>query len=117
LCGNTHPYQGITLPSKHINARAHDAIKRKYPHLVDIPAHIDNPTTYCMLHRAWPYDSNQRLCVPPEPMQDYYYALFPYAIRHFFHRAFSGDPHQRPTPAEWVSVLDWWLETISNNAE
>jgi DNA-binding helix-hairpin-helix protein with protein kinase domain len=75
-----------------------------------IPGNID-ATTYCTTHRIWPYDPNQQVSVPPPGMQEYYVQL-PNDVRDLLHRAFTSEPAQRPTPAEWVWVLDAWLAQV-----
>jgi alpha-tubulin suppressor-like RCC1 family protein len=104
LCGNLHPYQGITLPSATLTPAQYRATKLQYPHLQPIPDGVD-ATTYCYERGIWPYDATQQLCVPPVEMQAYYLQL-PVEVRGLFGRAFTGAPAQRPTPLEWVQVLD-----------
>jgi alpha-tubulin suppressor-like RCC1 family protein len=110
VCGNLHPYQGITLPSAMLAPAQYHATKQQYPHLQPIPDGVD-ATTYCYERGIWPYDATQQLCVPPVEMQAYYLQL-PAAVRGLFGRAFTGAPAQRPTPLEWVQVLDAWLEDV-----
>jgi hypothetical protein len=111
VCGNYHPYQGITLPSPQLNPALYETIRQRYPQLTQlIPGNID-ATTYCTTHRIWPYDTDQQVSVPPPGMQEYY-AQLPADVRALFHRAFTGEPAQRPTPAEWVQVLDAWLAQV-----
>ncbi len=68
-------------------------------------------TAYYAKRRIWPYDSRQMQCAPPTGMQEYY-AELPADVRVLFLRAFAGEPTQRPTPAEWVRVLDAWLAQV-----
>jgi hypothetical protein len=110
LCGNLHPYQGITLPSATLTPAQHRATKQQYPHLQPIPDGVD-ATTYCYERGVWPYDVAQQICEPPVEMQEYYLQL-PAAVRGLFGRAFTGAPAQRPTPLEWVHVLDAWLGEV-----
>jgi alpha-tubulin suppressor-like RCC1 family protein len=110
LCGNLHPYQGITLPSATLTPAQHRATKQQYPHLQPIPDGVD-ATTYCYERGIWPYDATQQLCVPPVEIQAYYLQL-PVEVRGLFGRAFTGAPAQRPTPLEWVQVLDAWLGEV-----
>jgi DNA-binding helix-hairpin-helix protein with protein kinase domain len=113
LCGNVHPYQGITLPSKKISPTQYDDTKQRYPHLKPIPDMVD-ATQYCYEQGIWPYDPKQHICVPPLVMQEYYPTL-PAPVRALFGRAFIGAPAQRPTPAEWVPVLDALLAELDMN--
>jgi alpha-tubulin suppressor-like RCC1 family protein len=110
LCGNLHPYQGITLPSAMLAPAQYHATKQQYPHLQSIPDGVD-ATTYCYERGIWPYDVAQQLCVPPVEMQEYY-SQVPAVVRGLFGRAFTGAPAQRPTPVEWVQVLDAWLGEV-----
>jgi DNA-binding helix-hairpin-helix protein with protein kinase domain len=91
VCGNYHPYQGVPL--------------------TPLPSDTYDVATYHAKRRIWPYDPQQTQSAPPPGMQEYY-AELPAEVRAFFLRAFAGDPAQRPTPAEWVRVLDAWLGEV-----
>lgn len=111
LSDNIHPYQGITLPSPQMNPARYEATQKQYPQLTQlIPGGID-ATTYCFMKRIWPYNPHQHVCVPP-PGQSEFFEQQPKEIRDLFYRAFVNEPEDRPTPAEWASVLGLILNEL-----